>query len=340
MNGLQYLPRATKERMTPCILLAPWVNSGTLDKAIERVKKAFRGQNFILDIDRDYEFTDLESSPQQRLVELLKASDAYSNWCEFVVEHDDMIPCIQTRNQSEADIRRQIDRYQDAGRSYCLRLHMHRFPVNADDIVAALTAKGSADFCIILEGGWTRDPLTLFAWFDGIITGVLGPLVADIPIILSCTSMPKVFHQFEDGITAIPFSNHELVAQVRRNHNRRRIVYGDWGSTRPREPSGFAQRPLDRIDYPTAGHWLIARNKDGKWDFEDAARAIVARPEWEGDLGIWGEEMIEATAINKELGIDTPQKNVAARVNIHLHRQAFIDAGDIGGMNLDEDWED
>jgi len=74
--------------------------------------------------------------------------------------------------------------------------------------------------------------------------------------------------------------------------------------------------------------------------FEDAARAIVARPEWEGDLGIWGEEMIEATAINKELGIDTPQKNVAARVNIHLHRQAFIDAGDIGGMNLDEDWED
>ncbi|MEL6996567.1 MAG: hypothetical protein AAGK67_18260 [Pseudomonadota bacterium] len=61
---------------------------------------------------------------------------------------------------------------------------------------------------------------------------------------------------------------------------------------------------------------------------------------WQGNLGIWGEEMIESTAINEELGIDTPQKNVAARVNIHLHRQAFYGAEDIGGMNLDEDWED
>lgn len=340
MNGLQYLPKVTKERVTPCILLAPWANSSTLDKAIERVKKAFRGQSFILDIDRDYEFTNLESPPQQRMAELLNPSDAYSNWCEFVADHDHILPCVQTRNQSEADIRGQIVRYQEAGRSYCLRLYMNRFPTNADEIVAALTSLGAADYCIILEGGWTKDPLALFAWFDGMIGGVLAPLDADVPIVLSCTSMPKMFHQFDGGVTPVPFSNHALVAQVRRNHNRRRIVYGDWGSTRPREPSGFGQRPLDRIDYPTADRWLIARNKSDEWNYKDAAYAILSSSEWHGDLGIWGEEMIQTTAINEELGIDTPQKNVAARVNIHLHRQAFMDTGDIGGMNLDEDWED
>jgi hypothetical protein len=342
MNGLQYLPKATKDRMTPCILLCPWVNSNTLEKAIERVEKAFRGQSYFLDLDRDYEPTNLESAPQRRLVELMDPSDAYANWCEFVAEYDWVMPCVQTRGQSEADIRRQIERYQEAGKSYCLRLYMNRFPPNTNEAIAALAAVGAADYTIMLEGGWTRDPLSLAAWFDSVMVGQLDPIDADVPIVLSCTSMPKMFTNFDGGISRVPFSNHELVDQIRRNRGNRRsrIIYGDWGSTRPREPSGFGSRPLDRIDYPTEQNWCIARNRQAEWDFQRAAQAIVSSPEWQGDLGIWGEEMIEATAINEELGIDTPQKNVAARTNIHLHRQAFYGDGNLGGMNLDEDWED
>lgn len=342
MNGLQFLPRKTKERMTPCILLGPWVNSNSLEKAIERVEKAFRGQSYFLDLDRDYELTNLESAPQKRLVELLNQSDAYSNWCQFVAEYDWIMPCIQTRGQSEADFRRQIERYQEAGKSYCLRLYRNRFPQNTNEAIAALVAVGAADYTIILEGGWTSDPLSLAAWFDGVMVEQLALIEADVSIVLSCTSMPKMFTNFDGGISRVPFSNHELVDQIRRNRGNRRarIIYGDWGSTRPREPSGFASRPLDRIDYPTEHNWCIARNRQAAWDFQQAAQAIVASPEWQGDLGIWGEEMIEATAINEELGIDTPQKNVAARTNIHLHRQAFYGDRNLGGMNLDEDWED
>ena len=80
--------------------------------------------------------------------------------------------------------------------------------------------------------------------------------------------------------------------------------------------------------------------RSDEWDFQRAAQAIVSSPEWDGALGIWGEEMIANTTINEELGIDTPQKNVAARVNIHLHRQAFSGTGNLSGMNLDEDWQD
>ena len=342
MNGLQYLPKATKDRMTPCILLAPWANSGSLNKSIERVEKAFRQQSFFLDIDRDYEFTNLESPSQQRLVELLDPTDAYAHWCNFVVEHEWVMPCIQTRGQSESDIRRQIERYQLADRPYCLRLYMNRFPSNVSEVISALSAVGTADYTIILEGGWTRDPLSLAVWFNGIIGGYLDPIDADVPIVLSCTSMPKMFTDYDGGITRVEFTNHQLVDQIRqaRGNRRSRIIYGDWGSTRPREPAGFASRPIDRIDYPTDRTWCVARNRRDEWDFERAAEAILSSPEWEGDLGIWGEEMIAATAINEELGIDTPQKNVAARVNIHLHRQAFFGAGDIGGLNLDEDWQD
>ncbi|MBX9463598.1 MAG: beta family protein [Aquamicrobium sp.] len=341
MNGLEFLPGATKERMTPCILLAPWANSSTLQKAIERVERAFRNQNYFLDIDRDYEFTNLESPPQQELLALLNPNNAFENWCRFVAQHEWVWPCVQTRGQTEDAIRNQIERFQEIGRAYCMRIFMNRVPDNITEVVSAFAASGAADYAIILEGGWTQDPLTLAVWFDGMIGGILEAIDATVPIVLSCTSMPKLFTDFDGGITRVPFSNRMLVDQIRqRRSNRSRIIYGDWGSTRPREPAGFANRPLDRVDYPTRIAWDIARNKTQSWDFRQSAQAIVNSADWDGKLGIWGEEQILNTTISPALGIDTPQKNVAARVNIHLHRQAFYDVGNLSGINLDEDWED
>lgn len=340
MNGLEFLPGATKNQMTPCILLAPWANSLTLQKAIERVERAFRHRKYFLDIDRDYEFTNLESPPQKELVELLNPQNAFENWCRFIIEHEHIWPCIQTHGQNENGIRAQIERFQTAGRAYCMRISMYRIPANIVEVVSAFAASGAADFAIILEGGWTFDPLSLAGLFDGAIAGFLQGVDATVPTILSCTSMPKMFTNFDGGITPVSFTNRMLVDQIRQRSNRARIVYGDWGSTRPREPAEFASRPLDRVDYPTRNTWNIARNKTQNWDFRDNASAIVGHRDWDGHLGIWGEEQILNTTISPALGIDTPQKNVAARVNIHLHRQAFYDAGNLSGRSFDEDWED
>lgn len=79
MNGLQFLPQATKQKMTPCILLAPWTNSTSLTKSVERFEKAFRGQSFFLDIDGDYEFTNLDSPSQQTLKELVNPQNSFEN---------------------------------------------------------------------------------------------------------------------------------------------------------------------------------------------------------------------------------------------------------------------
>ncbi|MDP3196140.1 beta family protein [Tabrizicola sp.] len=341
MNGLEFLPGATKERMAPCILLAPWANSSSLQKSLDRVEKALRHQNYFLDIDRDYEFTNMESGPQQELVALLNPANAFENWCNFVVEQKWVWPCVQTRGQSEADIRTQIERFQEAERTYCMRIFMNRMPGNMAEVVSAFAASGAADYVILLEGGWVQDPLSLAVWFDGMIGGHLQAIDANVPIVLSCTSMPKLFTDFDGGINQVPFGNRVLLDQIRQRWaNRARIIYGDWGSTRPREPGGFASRPLDRVDYPTQSAWDISRNKSQGWGFKRAAQEIVDSADWDGNLGIWGEVQIVNTTISPALGIDTPQKNVAARVNIHLHRQAFYDAGNPSGMNLDEDWED
>ncbi|MFN3169721.1 MAG: beta family protein [Hyphomicrobiales bacterium] len=342
MNGLEFLPGATKDRMTPCFLLAPWANSNTLERTITRVERAFPHREYFLDVDRYYQFTNIEDSvPQQELARLMDPAGSFTNWVEFVGEHERIWPCIQTRGQTEAEIRAQIEAFQAQGRPYCMRIVRDRFPENIDEIVGAFAAGGVADFAIILEGGWTTDPLSLAAWFGGVISGSLDPIDATVPVVLSCTSMPKMFTNFSgDEPTAVSFANRQLIDQVSRQSNRSRVIYGDWGSTRPREPGGFANRPLDRVDYPTDSAWHISRNKKEEWDFRDAALALVASPFWDGGLGIWGENMIRDTTINEELGIDTPQKNVAARVNIHLHRQSFYGMPPIDPAAFDEEWQD
>ncbi|MBC6436777.1 MAG: beta family protein [Rhodobacteraceae bacterium] len=340
MNGLERLPGATKDRMTPCILLAPWVNANTLDKAMDRAEQAFHGRNYILDIDRGYQFTNLESGPQQELAQLMQPDNAYENWVEFVRQHEKAWPCIQSRNQSTAELRQQIKAFQEIGRPYCIRIVRDRFPNNMQEIVSACTADGPADFVIILEGGWTRDPLTLSVWFQGVVAESFRDLDAAVPVVVSCTSIPKTFSNFS-GVTEVLFSNRQLVDQISRQTNRTRVIYGDWGSTQPREGNGFARRPYDRIDYPTEGAWYIVRNNEKKWDFKAVAKELVDNSGvWRGDLGIWGEDMIFHTTISKELGIDTPLKNVAARINIHLHRQAFYGQPDLAALDFDEDWVD
>lgn len=50
--------------------------------------------------------------------------------------------------------------------------------------------------------------------------------------------------------------------------------------------------------------------------------------------------MLEQANLGPDVGINTAQKNVASRVNIHLHRQAFYGVDDFGSIDLDEDWID
>ena len=193
MNGLEFLPGATKDRIMPCFLLAPWANSNSLERTITRIERAFPNRPYFLDIDRDYKSTDLESEPQRELEQLKSSENCFANWVAFIEEHEFILPCVQTSGQSEAEIRKQIDAFQTLDRPYCMRLFVDRIPSNIREIVDAFAAAGSADFAIILEGGWTNDPLSLAARFSGIIAGSLQVIDASVPIILSCTSIPKMF---------------------------------------------------------------------------------------------------------------------------------------------------
>lgn len=165
----------------------------------------------------------------------------------------------------------------------------------------------------------------------------LSKFLSKIPVGISCTSFPRDFTPY-DGAAEEVFTNRELVAQVQRASNRPRIVYGDWGTTRPRS-YGHASQPKNRIDYPTDNSWVFARDRDESVDFRSAAARITGSGHWSGDLGIWGEQLIEGTAAGQAFAIDSMPKMYSVRINIHLHRQAFY--GHLPPPEaLDEAWSD
>ncbi len=337
MNAVEYLPGATKDKLKPCIILAPWFNSYDLGKSIERFEKAYPKRYYFLDIDRVYPLENLDRPIIHEMKGLLDPANGYKNWIDFIKDYPNVHPCIQYQDHNINQIQQQISAIKALERPYCLRINIENIPQNINNIIQAFT--NETNYTIILEGGWVKDPLTLITELSGFITNQLSTLKQDIPIVISCTSFPKEFSSMV-GITDITFTNRQLISQLT---GRDRIVYGDWGSTRPRQQdNSFFNRPLSRIDYPAKDSWFIARNKKADWDYQAAAKEIVKIPNWHGSLGIWGEDMIKRTVQNQSLGINTPLKNVASRINIHLHRQAFYlkNDTDLTNIDLEDDFED
>ncbi len=344
---MEFLHNITKDNMTPCFLLAPWLNSSTLYRSIEKIEEVYQQRHYFLDIDYDYTAVKLDLKPQKEFSSLKDSSNSFSNWVEFIEQSKWIIPCVQLHEQSEKDICEQIRGCGNGGRDLCIRISRNYSPSNTNEIYRAISHSNSANIYIILEGGWVpyfshHEIAALESWFRGKIHELVHGIDTDsnISIIISYTSAPKEFALMR-GITRIPLENRTVYESLKPLSNQVNFIYGDWGSTCARPPRRVLRSPWPRIDYPTSDSLYIARNKEEGWTFQDAAAKLMERDGvWGGDSGAWGEEMIRNTAFHEELGINTSPKNVAARINIHLHRQAFYDEPDLGALDLEEDWVD
>ena len=337
LKGLDYLPNSTKNRICPMLVLAPWPNAKTLDKAIRRFENAFPNRSYFMDLDRDYIPSNDTNSAQIDWQSLHCKNDNYKNWQKFWQKHKHVIPCIQFHGIDQSSIEKQIEKVQSQNREFCLRFELRRNPKNLSEVISCLVNLGTADYTIMLDGGWISDTNRYKQWIDELYDTELSLVNVSIPIILSFTTIPKDYSQIED-LEEIFFKNNNVVQEFRRDTNRN-IVLGDWASTKPRE-YGFGSTPLPRIDYPLIDSWIIARNKEEEWTYQDAAQTIVESNYWNGKLGIWGEKIIESTANGEDYVIDSPQKNVTSRVNIHIHMQAFRNYDGFEAIDLDDDWED
>ena len=340
--GLQQLPGASKDRITPIMLLAPWLGTSPLERAIQKFEEALGDREYFVDVDKYYRANDNMNQAKEEWSRLASVPCDLQLWCELLEGHPLANPCLQLAGMDIDDAWKQVAWARERGRSFCIRLNMADgigagLPAWIIEFIRQLRQDGAADFVVVFEFGWIQEPLQVAALATGLISTFLGELGDGIPICVSSTSFPRDFTPYE-GAPVVPFQERQLAVEVARATNHPRIIFGDWGSTRPRSYAR-ASTPKTRIDFPLDEAWVIARGQKTEIDMPTAADRIVAADGWTGALGIWGEQMIQATADEEDFAIETMPDMYCCRVNIHLHRQAFF-GSDFSLLDLDEEWPD
>lgn len=342
LSGLKELPGTTKDQLTPVVLLAPWLATTPLSRALDKLEQSYPARPYFLDVDTYYEINEKTNEAKELWARLAAKPADLDAWWGLLANYPNANPCLLMAQQTIESARDQIAWARENNRTFCIRANLAEgigsgVPLWMPALATELAQEGATDYAVVLEFGWVQDPLLVTAAASGYINTLFSEIPSAIPMAISCTSFPKNFTPY-DGTVERPFTNRELIAQIRLVTNRPRIVYGDWGTTRPRNYTPASQ-PKNRIDYPTDASWIFARDQAESLDFQTAALRITGSDYWSGALGIWGEQLIEGTAAGQAFAIDSMPKMIAARINIHLHRQAFY--GHLPPPDaLDEAWSD
>jgi len=330
MRALEELPNLTKDRLLPIVHLRPWVAAHRLENAIEKISEAYGDDRPIVIAVGERELPN-ERPVFTQLETLRNPDNGFQNWCSFIEAHENYIPVIQLGDvQQEA---REIERLFNLGRGLVLIIESRAFPV-----IAALAQRvgqrtnGGQDVCIVIDFGAARRNHTELL---GVATDYINTVRQHAPrafIALSASSFPDSFV----GLADQQIYERELFDRL----NLPDLIYSDRGSARVERQNGGGGQPAPRIDYPLSISWKFYRSEDlvEFAGYQQQARLLIAdRNIWNPNFRVWGTQMIERTAAGDSSAIGSPSKATAARINLHLQRQAFYSDPNLA-QETDEDW--
>lgn len=322
IRAMRELPESSKNLLVPVFKLRPWLNSKTLARALEVIEDAVGNRLYGLDLD-EFKF---EANPNPEMAAkvqfsaLFNENDGFANYYALVAAGENRVPVFRNPTSQNVQIDRQIEHISGIGRGVFVRVKVTQ-PGALLEIAQKLAEREIDNPVFVLDGGWGRDILSSAAMAAQLAQGLV-EISDQFEIVVAGSSFPDAFAGLGDRfeISAI---ERQLYSEVRRQVNFAALYYGDWGSTRPpTEPVPMKHVP--RIDIARPNNWVSWRSEDEE-TYSDVAERTISDPVWDGELGIWGEYMIVATAENEEVRIKSPAMAAAVRVNLHLHQQANFD---------------
>jgi hypothetical protein len=327
MKALTQLPAATKDRIFPLIIARPWPNAKHLARTWEKIGDALGNRRFALDIDRTKRNSGGGKPAAFEFDALFEAHNGFEKYYSIVGEIEEALPVLRISGGSAPQLEAQAEHIEELDRGLIVRVE-YGAVTNPIQLVEQVLGR-FVDVSIFVDAGWSTDILSREAWASRIIETVSRDY-PEIELVVSGSSFPDSFTGIgERGV--LPVEERFLYNNLVRRHNAASLIYGDWGSTRP--PSDpVPMRNIPRIDLPTASQWISFRRDkelDDTEDYSDIAQRVVADADWPADLNIWGTYTIDWTAKGEPGAIRSPATAAAARINIHLHRQAFYGANDI-----------
>jgi len=328
VKAFEKLPEPTKDLIFPLVVARPWPNAKHLSKTWEKLTAAFGHRRFAIDIDPFKRHSDSEKPAAAEFRALFDPTDGHNAYYQQVGEIEEAIPTLQFNEGHIEDLGRQLEHASELDRGIVLRLQ-HGIAEQPVATVRRVIAS-FPETTIFLDAGWSNDLLGRELWASGIIEAV-SESEAEREIVVAGSSFPESFRKLaRDEWRA---DERVMFDNLARRYNSVVLTYGDWGSTRlPRSPTPMGTIP-PRIELPRSREWICFR-QEGSESYREIASRVLADAAWPADLLIWGTYLIAATAEGLPDGIKGQTAAAAARVNIHLHRQAHFGAS---GSFGDED---
>lgn len=323
MRALRELPNVTKNKLFPIIKARPWLNAQSLSRLWETISQAFPDRWYALDLDRTRFDPDDERQSYIEFAALFDPQGAYENYYERVQQLDRAVPVLRYDASEPLQLDGQLEWIEGLDRGAAVRI-LSRTPGPLAEIAAEIAAREIENVVYVVDGGWGRDLLLQAAQCTGLVETVL-QTNEDAEVVIGGSSFPDSFVNLGERFHT-QILERTLFREVRRNVNRGNLFYGDWGSTRP-PTDPVPMRNVPRIDIPVGASWLSWRSDEGE-NYEAVAQRAVDDDEWSGELGIWGEYMIESTSEGLVPAVGSPAMAAAVRVNMHLHYQANIETPD------------
>lgn len=331
MKALFHLPANLKDQVFPVVVARPWPNAKHLMRTFEKIDEAFNNRRYALDLDigkRGVPSSNPASGEFDALFSPHHGHEAYYDLCADIPF---AVPVLRSNDRTSAgDLRAELDRVDALDRGLVVRAQK----INQVDVLALVRrlVDQRQEFVLVLDVGWSRDLLDSVAWVSGWLRAIndftLNNNAAEIEIVVAGSSFPESFTNVGPR-RSIEALERQMFDQVVVQYNRLNITYGDWASSRPpREPTPMT--PVPRIDLPLSREWICFRQTEDE-DYPDIARRVVSDATWDPTLTIWGTYTIDATASELPGMIRSPQTATAARMNIHMFKQASFDAAGIVG---------
>lgn len=337
IKALGNLPSAAKNRLFPILLCRPWPNAKELKRTFEKIEEALEGRRFALDLDPSRYQVGTGRAASEQFDELFNDDDGYASYYSAVSDVAGAVPVVRVAGGTVRHVSRQIAHLIELERGGIL---IFRYGSVNNPLATLDRFQNCLDdnFLVVLDGGWSADLLSREAWFSPIIQH-LTDLRPETEVVVCGSSFPNTFAKIGTRGVA-PVDERYLYDTLVRRHNAANLIYGDWGSTRPPgDPVPMINVP--RIDLPSNREWTSIRadRDDGETYVEVAERAL-ADPNWPSELELWGTYMIECTAEDLPVAIRSPGTAAAARINIHLYRQAYFSDPVVPSGDQDEPYED
>lgn len=326
VKALAQLPSSTKGRIFPLIIARPWPNAKHLVRTWEKVAEALGARRYALDLDHTKYHSGGSNPAATEFDSLFESGAGFKNYYDLVGSIAEAIPVLRIVGGEAPQFEDQARHIDRLDRGVIVRIE-HGIVDRPLELVNKVLNR-FVDASIFVDAGWSNDLLGRELWASGIVNHASRDR-PEIELVVSGSSFPNSFTNVGSRGT-IKVEERFLYNNLVRRHNMANLIYGDWGSTRP--PSNpIPMKNIPRIDLPTPIQWIsFRRDPDLVYDedYADIAQRVISDSDWPSELNIWGTYTIAWTATGEPGAIRSPATAAAARINIHLHRQAYYGESD------------